>query len=504
MKAFLLHKDRDFEARLPKNADALVQDLELSTLFAAMAGGDEFFAETAKAVLLTSLRTPEEVRYRQAVLRDCVEHTAVVKELYAVTLETLERHRKVWRWTSSNHPGYILATAAELLQISLEHLRRLRQIADEHSHEFHSDGFASFFTTLQTEVDDGYLASLEDHLRRLKFSRGILESARLGKGNKGLDYVLRSPRSTKWSWRQLLPRFRESPMTIIIPPRDEAGAQALQNLRERGLNLVANATAQSADHVSSFFTNLRFELAFYLACLNLREHLTKKGEPVCFPEPQPTGTVVFSASALYDPCLSLRLRERVVANDVAADGKSLIVITGANTGGKSTLLRSVGLAQLMMHAGMFVAASEHRASLCSGLFTHYRREEDETMESGKLDEELKRMSELAGQLPRHAVVLFNESFSGTNEREGAEIARGIVRALLEADVKVLYVTHSYELAHSFVKDKRDDALFLLADRRPDGTRTFRLLPGEPQPTSYGEDLYRQVFGDGEATAAAAT
>jgi len=60
--------------------------------------------------------------------------------------------------------------------------------------------------------------------------------------------------------------------------------------------------------------------------------------------------------------------------------------TGANRGGKSTLLRSVGLAQLMMQCGMFVAASWLRSSVCDSVFTHFRREEDAEMKSGKLDE----------------------------------------------------------------------------------------------------------------------
>ena len=64
------------------------------------------------------------------------------------------------------------------------------------------------------------------------------------------------------------------------------------------------------------------------------------------------------------------------------------MITGANQGGKSTFLRSVGLAQLMMQCGMFVAAESLRASVGQRLFTHYKREEDAAMESGKLDEEL--------------------------------------------------------------------------------------------------------------------
>jgi hypothetical protein len=45
--------------------------------------------------------------------------------------------------------------------------------------------------------------------------------------------------------------------------------------------------------------------------------------------------------------------------------------------------------------------------------------------------------------------LFNESFSATNEREGSEIARRIVAALLDGWVKVFFVTHMYELARGF-------------------------------------------------------
>ncbi|MBU6424282.1 MAG: DNA mismatch repair protein MutS, partial [Chloroflexi bacterium] len=98
-----------------------------------------------------------------------------------------------------------------------------------------------------------------------------------------------------------------------------------------------------------------------------------------------------------------------------------------------------------------------------------------------------------------SLVLFNESFAATNEREGAEIAQAIVRALVELGVKVVFVTHSYELAGSFYEHRRPDALFLRAERLPDGERTFRQIEGEPLPTSFGEDLYREVFGAGSAS-----
>jgi hypothetical protein len=111
--------------------------------------------------------------------------------------------------------------------------------------------------------------------------------------------------------------------------------------------------------------------------------------------------VVRRAADLRDACLALRI-DGIVGNDVDADGKSLVIVTGANSGGKSTFLRGAGLAQLMMQCGMFVAAGSFRASVCKGVFTHFIREEDASMISGRLDEELGRMSAIADQISRNA------------------------------------------------------------------------------------------------------
>ena len=206
-----------------------------------------------------------------------------------------------------------------------------------------------------------------------------------------------------------------------------------------------------------------------------------------------------SARGLYDVCLALSIESRAVGNDLDADGKRLIMITGANQGGKSTFLRSLGLAQLMTQAGMFVAAESFTASTSTGIFTHFKREEDATMEKGKLDEELARMSTIASHIPGGALLLCNESFASTNEREGSEIARQIIRAMTEAGVRVVFVTHMYDLAGGYYAGHDPGTLFLRAERQPDGHRTFRLLVREPLPTSFGEDVYREVFGAADRT-----
>jgi DNA mismatch repair ATPase MutS len=117
------------------------------------------------------------------------------------------------------------------------------------------------------------------------------------------------------------------------------------------------------------------------------------------------------------------------------------------------------------------------------------------MKSGKFDEELTRMSEIAEHLVPDSILLFNESFAATNEREGSEIARQIVSALIEKGFKTFFVSHQYTFASGFHAKKQKNLLFLRAERESDGTRTFKLVETEPLETSYGEDLYNQIFGE---------
>jgi hypothetical protein len=245
-----------------------------------------------------------------------------------------------------------------------------------------------FFEMLKRELSDDYFAGVQYHLSQLKFRKGVLVSARLGKGNKGSRYVLRRPPREDGTWLTRLFAWQRQPYSFSLDPRDEGGARALSELQDRGISLVAQALAQAADHVSSFFEMLRTELAFYVGCINLHSKLLQKGGTICNPSPMAPEERRLSFQGLYDVSLALSLDEHVVGNDANADGKDLVIVTGANQGGKSTFLRSIGLAQLMMECGMFTPAESFCSSVCDCLFTHYKREEDVSMKSGKLDEEL--------------------------------------------------------------------------------------------------------------------
>lgn len=498
MKAFLLYKGQDFDLKgpLPPNEADLTQDLDLDTLFYTMAADDPTVMEVTRKAVLSGTDDLETILYRQQALQDCLKSPSVVRDLYRISSEAIEREKRIYHGIFSAYPEAVLHRSMQVLQGLVESLRQLKRVADDHGDAFRSEAFTTLFAMLRKELDDAYFRQIEMHLHELEFRDGVLISASLGLGNKGAQYTLRQFPDRRKGWMRRISEKSPPTYTVTISDRDESGAQALSELRDRGIVLVANIVAQSTDHILSFFKMLQAELAFYIGCLNLHERLLQKGEAVAFPVPLNHRPHRWTFRGLYDVSLALRAETRVVGNDMEADGRGLIIITGANQGGKSTFLRSVGLAQLMMQCGMFVAADAFQASVCDGVFTHYKREEDVTLRSGKLDEELRRMSRIVDHLNSRSLLLLNESFAATNEREGSEIAGQIIRALVEKGVMVFFVTHLYEFAHTWHEQAANEVLFLRAVRESDGSRTFRVREGEPLQTSYGQDLYERIFGAG--------
>lgn len=512
MKARLLFFDRDVEpVQIPRNRRAaldllswhsdpvteeLVADLDLATLWKAMAGEDEVLMLAARQVTLAGTLTVGQVTYRQHVFADCLAHPEVVRRLYATACAALKGERTISsHGFFSDHGDGLLSRSVQVIEMVLDRLRDLRRLSEEHAGDFHSKGFDRFFAELRDQLDDDYFAEVEQHLSTLHLREGFVLSARLGQGNQGAVYVLREPNPENRTGLFTKSILKKPTYGFTIPDRDEASFHALGRLRDRGLDIVAADLAQAADHVLSYFTALRTEVGVYVAALNLQDRLHALGATTALPTILDTGDTTLKARGLYDPCLALRTGKHVAGNAVEADSAALLVITGANQGGKSTFLRSLGIAYLLQRAGLFVPAEQFDAGLADAVFAHFRREEDASMSSGKFDEELARMSRIVDQLRPGAVLLCNESFGATNEREGTDIAVEIIDALRESGIRMAVVTHMYDLAHRYQERNDAETLFLRAERAEDGIRSFQLRPAPPLPTSYGQDVYRAVFSD---------
>lgn len=491
MKVNLIYKDKDFDKDIQpsKESEIILKDLGLDVILDVMANGDELIYDISRKVIFTNLIDIEAITYRQMILEDCINHPSVIREMYNIAIEAIVKKR---RWSffniSSMSINSIMFSSILTLQVLFEMLAKLRSIADENANKFKSYAFKRFFKMIQDELSEDYLSKVSKILKDLKFDHGILISAKLGNYNQGVNYFLCKPfeglkNHLKWQFVD----------KVYIHPRDESGGLDLIRRQERATNLTANALAQSADHVTNFFFHLRDEIAFYVGCINLYEKTQELNLNVTFPTLYKMSEKRLNFEVLYDISLALLKKGEVITNNLNLDGKELIFITGANQGGKSTFLRSIGQAQIMMQCGMFVGAKFFSANIAKAIFTHFIKEEDKKLESGKLEEELLRLSEIVKVIKKDSIILFNESLSSTNEYEGSEIARQIIKAFLEKNIKIIFVTHFYDLVYNFYKNKDDKIEFLSPERKEDGIRTFKIYQSDPLDSSFGLDLYNKIF-----------
>lgn len=275
---------------------------------------------------------------------------------------------------------------------------------------------------------------------------------------------------------------------------DEALEKDINLFVESNMFQIVETYHPLIENLIAFFYDFSKEIAFYKGINNMQNRMSELYLPLCYGkvcEDNKEKNIV----NLYELSLALYTQKHPVPNSLKNKDKVLTVITGANQGGKSTFLRSFGIAQVMMQCGMPVPAKEFSSGLYSRIHTHFTRKEDAMLSRGRLEEELKRMSGIVSQLAGNSLVLLNESFASTTEKEGSQIAYNIIMPLYQKGIQVMMVTHLHEFAKTLYEKKLDETEFLVAERRENGERTYHMLQGKPHYSSYGTDLYEYMIGN---------
>jgi hypothetical protein len=279
MKAYLMFENDEsaLQPDIYRIGSEVSKDLEIDTLCKSMAAGNEFLYRIAMNALLSGLNNNLDIiLYRQEVLKDCLDNSQIIREMYKIAVEAIESKKKHW-WIVSMKIPFIHFIKLRLHPERFDGLlKQLKNIADGHAEKFKSKGFARFFATLVKELDDDYFNIVENHLQELEFPDGILLSASLTKGNKGTDYTTLKSLNKK-KWYQHFFKKKTNSYTFRISDRDVAGLMPW-GIKRHGINSIANIMAQSADHIINFFNMLMDELAFYIGCQNLYEQLIMLNE----------------------------------------------------------------------------------------------------------------------------------------------------------------------------------------------------------------------------------
>lgn len=502
MKPFLLSEryDDNFQKKII-NENELVEDFNLQIIFNAMAGEDAFLYNTAKSVVLNSLTDIGTIIYRQNVLKDCLNNRSFIRKIYSIVVSTLEEADYYKQYTQPHYAKVVSSSvkvlnSVGLLELLIANLKKLCALTRLSEKSIHSTGMNAFYSQLTNFLTEEFFARVNQHIEDLQsISEGghIIIGSGIGNGLKGTGHILR--RVTSGSSRRHSGRaVWKNRVSNVIRLDNISFTNSAKEIEDAGLVHVLRLINHFNNGIINFFESLRYEVGFYFGCINLYTVIKKLNADVSFPVPGKINERNLVFKELFDLSLSISEKKKPISNDINAPDKKLFIITGANQGGKSTYLRSIGIAQILMQCGLFVPAAFYRANVCDGIFTHFTREEDTGMNSGKLDEELLRINDIVDNITCNSLLLLNEPFATTTEREGTRIAMDIIAALFEHGVKILFVTHLFELSNFVYKQNLNKAIFLRAERDQNGSRSFCIKVGEPLETSFGEDLFNSTIG----------
>lgn len=191
----------------------------------------------------------------------------------------------------------------------------------------------------------------------------------------------------------------------------------------------------------------------------------------CFPLLQPAPAICFEAAALRHPLLTQPRPYDITINKE----HSFLLLTGANMSGKTTFMRSVGVAALLAHLGCGVPASSLRISFFKGIITNMHVEDDLLKGESYFMAEVKRMKLTAEKLQQREphLVLMDELFKGTNVHDAYECTRAVVEGLLNRGnhLKILS-THLYEVAKHFSGRKELLFSYFVTKLSEDGSYDF--------------------------------
>lgn len=214
---------------------------------------------------------------------------------------------------------------------------------------------------------------------------------------------------------------------------------------------------------------------------------------------QETGAVVPQVSEGQEIQL-LHVRHPLVKNAVANDvhfGKELtaIVITGPNTGGKTIMLKTLGLTQVMAQSGLPILADKgSRVGIFEEVFADIGDEQSIEQSLSTFSSHMTNIVDILGKVNQNSLLLLDELGAGTDPQEGAALAMSILEDLRLRQVKTMATTHypelkAYGIETAYVQNASME--FDTASLRP----TYRFMQGVPGRSNAFEIAKRLGLSD---------
>ncbi len=420
------------------------------------------------------------VRYRQEVM-SALEDAETGNAFRAFLHAMAKAGRLLAYGRQAHHPNqrdkYVLdGTAA--------YCNAIRQLLDQTSGlSIQSQGLMRFLDAAGAYIKEERFVRQEERALRAKSAlERISYGLRVGRGVLHVDFeadtadyaqALHQCFDMKARWgtgpdekqMEILP-FRQ----VELSPLEALIMKALAEKHPKAFRDVREAAEEAVILPEPFIGRFVKEMRFYFLYLDLMIKLRGSGHAFAYPEITRKGEVFLGGA--YDLALAISAGT-VVPNDfILTEEEKGTVITGANQGGKTTFLRSIGQAAVLAALGLPVPCECACLPLYNAIFSQFTQAEDATADNGKLKEELIRLRPILQGAGRGSLVILNELFSSATAQDALDMAEHALELLMGAGAHTLCVTHidGLRLRH---------AVSMVAQvQKADGKRLYKIMRAE--------------------------
>jgi len=517
-------------ARNDEIDEVFSKNLGIEQIIKAVCINDKY-AHDIRRLLSMMCDDPEVIGYRLDVMHDFVQFPTMCERLEQWLPELFRlANEKLWIYHMNADMVRKIATQVDRLNTFAWCVRQLHDILNRYRNDLASEGMRRLCDAVDELVADETFQSLQRELPRfreqLQNVSFITIGINLDEQLKPAEVVFLSAESKPYKKATMLSRlfgakqgdspYQESSFARIVSKHETEKAlfREMEDLFEAALQPIVSQVRNYMSVLTYSLSDLAFEFSYFIGAAKWIRSMIAAGLPMCKPDVLPKERRECRILDLRDAILAIHkkqaspsanLEEQIVGNDVVfSEEGRIFILTGPNQGGKTTYTRSIGLAQLLFQAGIFIPAKEAAISPVDRILTHFNEDEKPDVRNGRLGEESQRLAAVFDVVTPYSLVLLNESFSSTSPGEGMYLAEDIIRGLMLIGCRAVFATHFHELAAKIdvlnAEPQAGDAklISMVAGVERDETsrysdaarRTYKVVPSPPQGLSYARDIAR--------------